>query len=260
MFSSTELVSIVTPAFNAARFIRETISSAQSQTHTNWEMLVVDDGSTDDTFQIVSGAASADRRMILLRSPEARGVAAARNLALEHAQGRYIAFLDSDDLWDAAKLERQIAFMRDRRAAFSCSGYRLISEDGMLLGRVEAPEIITYRDMLCGHRVGCLTVIIDRDFVSTPRFPEFSKASDLAGWLSILHGGHVAHGFKHELAAYRVVGTSISRRKAKYVGGVWDIYRTQPLPPADLAWCYAQYAIRGLVKHMLSGAFRVRPE
>jgi teichuronic acid biosynthesis glycosyltransferase TuaG len=251
-------VSVITPALNAERFITETISSIQAQTHENWELLVVDDGSTDGTIDIVCDASRSDSRVRLLRSDGHRGIAPARNLGLRNAAGRYVAFLDSDDLWDATKLERQLTFMNERESVFSFSAYRLITEGGQLLGRARAPSgEIGYRDMLRGQRVGCLTVMLDASRLGTLQFPSFPKASDLGLWLEILAKGHVAHGLEEELATYRVVSKSVSRNKIKYVGRVWDIYRAQPLPKLDLAWLYAQYAVSGLIKHVSTGAFRV---
>jgi teichuronic acid biosynthesis glycosyltransferase TuaG len=251
-------VSVITPALNAERFIAETICSVQAQTHQDWELLVIDDGSTDGTVDAVSDAARHDGRIRLLRSEGHRGIAPARNLALRNAAGRFVAFLDSDDLWDATKLERQVAFMNERESVFSFSGYRLITEAGRMLGRARAPSAaIGYRDMLRGQRVGCLTVMLDGSRLGALQFPLFPKASDLALWLIILADGHVAHGLDEELATYRVVSKSVSRNKIKYVGRVWDIYRAQPLPTVDLAFLYAQYALTGFVKHVTSGAFRV---
>ena len=250
-------VSIITPAFNVGRFIDHTIASVQAQTRTDWELVVVDDGSTDDTSARVAAAACEDPRIRLIRHPKNQGIARTRNAALDAARGRFLAFLDGDDLWDPDKIERQIRFMAERRAAFSFSGYRLANEEGAPLGNVRAPYTMSYREMLRGYRVGCLTVMLDRAF-ATVRFPEFPKASDLAGWLSVLQQGHVAHGMDAELATYRVVQNSISRGKMRYVGRVWDVYRAQPLSTADLALCYAEYALRGVVKHLTSGAVRVR--
>ncbi len=250
-------VSILTPAFNVGRFVDQTVASAQAQTFADWELIVVDDGSTDDTGARVESAARRDPRIRLVSPGRNQGIAASRNLGIDAARGRFLAFLDADDLWDTDKLERQLQFMNERSATLSFTGYRLTDESGARLGNVRAPPTLTYRQMLRGHRVGCLTVMVDREKAKL-RFPAFPKASDLAGWLSVLREGHLAHGLDAQLATYRVVRDSISRRKARYVGRVWEVYRAQPLPKPTLALYYAEYAVRGFLKHIASGAVRVR--
>ena len=133
-----------------------------------------------------------------------------------------LAFLDSDDLWDAPKLEKQLAFMRDCDASFSFTGYRLMTETVGYSGRARpAATRITYRDMLRGRRVGTLTVMLDTEKLGAQQFPLFHKASDLGLWLKILASGRIAHALDEELATYRVVSSSVSRNKIKYVGRVW---------------------------------------
>ncbi len=128
------LVSIITPAYNSGRFIDQTVASARNQTWTDWEMIIVDDGSSDDTAQRAKRATVADSRIRFLQAPSNGGVARARNIALREARGRYIAFLDSDDLWEPEKLDRQITFMRRYEVGVSFSAYRLIDEQGAAIG------------------------------------------------------------------------------------------------------------------------------
>ena len=253
------LVSIITPAYNSGRFIDQTISSARNQTWTDWEMIIVDDGSSDDTAQRAKRATVADSRIRFLQAPSNGGVARARNIALREARGRYIAFLDSDDLWEPEKLDRQITFMRRYEVGVSFSAYSLIDEQGVALGRVGCSrQTISYRDMLNGHRVGCLTVVVDRDIVGAFEFPLFKGASDFAGWLSILRAGHVAHAIPDDLAVYRVVSASLSRNKLRHARRVWDVYRGESINAARRVWAYSQYSVRGVLRHITSGAYRRR--
>src|SRR5437660_969214 len=145
-----ELVSIVTPAYRAAAFVEGTIQSAQAQDYPHWEMLVVDDCSPDDMCARVAPIAAVDPRVCLIRQTSNVGPAAARNVALERAKGRYVAFLDSDDLWLPDKLTAQLEFMEERRAAVSYTGFRRMTQDGSRLGRqVSVPRTLTYGRLLC---------------------------------------------------------------------------------------------------------------
>jgi teichuronic acid biosynthesis glycosyltransferase TuaG len=245
------LVSIVTPAYNAARFLEESLRSAQQQTFPNWEMLVVDDGSTDDTPEIVRRWAEADPRFRLLAGAGNRGPAAARNVALESARGRYVAFLDSDDLWLPRKLEVQLEFMRARDAVFSFTAYSYIDENGVRTGRVVTPpERIDYRGLLKNTIIGCLTVMLDRTRLGPLRMPDLRQHEDIVLWLQILKGGITALGIPEELARYRLVRGSLSRNKVRSALRMWRIYRRhEHLPLPDAAWCYAHYAWNAFRKY-----------
>ena len=156
-----ELVSIIMPAYNSARFIGEAINSVLAQTYTNWELLIVDDCSKDSTAEIV--AAFSDPRIHYQRNVNNMGAAETRNQALKRAQGRYIAFLDSDDLWEPEKLEKQIAFMEKNGYAFTFSDYRIMKENGTWTGKIlHMPASLSYHQYLRNTAIGCLTVVIDR--------------------------------------------------------------------------------------------------
>ena len=237
-------VSVVTPAFNAERFLEETIRSVQSQTFGDWELIVVDDGSTDATRDIVTRLAGADPRIRLVAGRGRGGPAAARNRGIEEARGRYLAFLDGDDLWLPHKLEHQIEFMRARDAVFSFTSYSMIDEGGHPVGgTVRAPARLDYRGLLRNTIIGCLTVVLDRETIPHPRMPEMPQHEDLSLWYEILRGGVTAHGLPEVLARYRIVRGSASRNKFRSALHMWKVYRERerlPLPAA--AWCYAHYA------------------
>lgn len=237
-----DLVSIVTPAYKAAAYVTETIRSVQAQTYGNWEMLIVEDGSPDDTWKVVAEQAAADPRVRLIRQDNA-GPAMARQKALDHAKGRYIAFLDSDDLWVPEKLDRQLAFMRERGAAFSFTAFRRITADGGATGRlIEVPAEMTYRRLLGNTAIATSTVLIDREktgpFAMTKTYYD-----DFVLWLGLLKRGHVAHGFNADLMRYRVLGQSVSRNKWRSMKMVWQTYREiEGLGPLAAGAAFAGYA------------------
>ncbi|WP_411037479.1 glycosyltransferase family 2 protein [Shinella sp. BYT-45] len=237
-----DLVSIITPAYKAASYIGETIRSVQAQTHGAWEMLVVEDGSPDDTWKVIAAHAQADPRVKLIRQENA-GPAMARQKALDHASGRYIAFLDSDDLWLAEKLERQLAFMRERSSAFSYTAFRRITADGSVTGRlIEVPAEMTYRRLLGNTAIATSTVLIDREKTGPLQMTK-TYYDDFVLWLAILRRGHVAHGFNEDLMRYRVLGQSVSRNKWRSMRMVWATYRqVVGLDPFSAGAAFAGYA------------------
>lgn len=246
----TELVSIVTPAYNAARFVEATARSVIAQTWPHWEMLIVDDCSKDSTREILAGLARTDSRIRPIEHERNGGPAAARNTAIENARGDFLAFLDSDDLWLPRKLEEQLAFMRDRKAALSFTQFRRISEDGATEGRlVDVPPSMGYRDLLRDTAIATSTVIVDRRIAGDLRMKN-TYYDDYAAWLEILRRGHLAHGLRADLMRYRIVGQSVSRNKWKSAKMVWRVYReVEALGIIDSALCFTSYAFRGWRKY-----------
>jgi len=243
-------VSVITPAFNAARFIRETIASVQAQTYPHWEMVIADDCSEDNTRQIVEQIGSQDSRVRLIRQKRRQGPAIARNAALGEAKGRYVAFLDSDDLWLPTKLERQLAFMQEQDIAFSYTQYRQISETGEKCGSlILCPPSFTYPELLKNASIGCLTVILDRTKTDPLEFVDFPR-EDFILWLDLLKRGITAYGLLEDLARYRIVGGSDSRNKWRCAKRIWVVYRKfENLSLPYAFWCFANYAWHGYVKH-----------
>ena len=245
------VVSIVTPAFNASRFIRETIQSVQGQTFGRWEMIVVDDFSEDNTCGIVEDEARRDGRIRLIRLSENSGPQIARNVALKAADGRYVAFLDADDLWLPQKLERQLAFMQERDIAFSFTQYRRMSETGAACSEVvPVPRSIGYRGLLKNTAIGCLTAMVDYEKTGPIEIP--LRRGDHAMWLHLSKRGFTAFGLQEDLARYRVVRGSISRNKAKGAALLWRYYRdVENLNLPYAAWCFVNYAWRAYRKNRM---------
>mgnify|MGYP001026057086 CR=1 FL=1 len=184
------LISIITPSYNASLFIEQTITSVRKQTYQNWEMIIVDDCSTDHTPYILKRIKEEDDRVHVIYLNQNVGAAVARNIALQHAKGRYVAFLDSDDCWKPEKLQKQLSFMQTNKFAFTFTGYELVTNEGVLLNKlISAPEQISYNDMLKNTIIGCLTVMIDRQLVGHIQMPNIRTRQDLATWLAILKKG-----------------------------------------------------------------------
>lgn len=219
-------VSVITASYNASRFIEETIKSVLDQTYDNLELIIVDDCSTDNTEEIVKKYMKLDSRVKFYKLEKNSGAAVVRNKALEKAKGRFIAFLDSDDVWDREKLEKQINFMKNNNYGFSFTSYRLMNENGLLLNKeVRVPSQIKYEELLKNTIIGCLTVIIDKDIIGDFRMPLVRAGQDTATWLSILRNGNIAYGYDEVLASYRLVNGSISSNKFKALKRTWNTYR-----------------------------------
>ena len=222
----SELVSIITPTFNAEKFIRATIESVQKQSYQNWEMILVDDASTDQTVTIVKEFAQKDDRIKLTELPKNSGNGFARNVALEKAVGKYIAYLDADDLWLPVKLERQIQFLKANNLPFTFSFYDCIDEEGNdLHKRVEAPLNLKYEQLFFCNYVGNLTAIYDVDFFGKIVIEATQKRQDWRLWLTILKQIEVTKPVPEILAFYRIRKDSISSSKFKLIKHNFGVYR-----------------------------------
>ncbi|MEH7086472.1 glycosyltransferase family 2 protein [Neobacillus drentensis] len=246
------LISIITPSYNASLFIEQTITSVRKQTYQNWEMIIVDDCSSDHTPYILERIKEEDDRIHVIYLNQNGGAAVARNIALQHAKGRYIAFLDSDDCWKPEKLEKQLSFMQTNKFAFTFTGYELVTNEGVLLNKqISAPAQISYNDMLKNTIIGCLTVMIDRQLVGHIQMPNIRTRQDLATWLAILKKGINAYGLNENLAEYRTGNPSISRNKWKAAKMNWFVYRKiEKLNVIKAFWCFSHYAFHAVLKRI----------
>lgn len=200
---TNELVSIITPSWNCGKFLEETIKSIQAQTYTNWELLFQDDCSTDDTKERVLRLAAEDSRIKYECNPKNSGAAITRNNALRRAQGKWIAFLDSDDLWLPEKLEKQLKFMVINDYHFSYTEYIEMNEDGKETGvRISGPKHVNRRGMYNFCWPGCLTVMYDREHVGLLQIADIKKNNDYAMWLKVCHKAD-CHLLPEPLAKYR---------------------------------------------------------
>jgi len=246
------LVSIITPSYNSARFINECVSSVLEQTYTNWELIIVDDASDDNSSELISNIAARDNRIKFVFLTENIGVAGARNIALEKSKGRYIAFLDSDDIWKKEKLTKQIHFMQSHNISFSFSSYEPMSENGMeIFKEIKVPLKINYNSFLKNTIIGCLTVVLDKHKIGDFKMPKLKTSQDMALWLSIMKGGVNAYGIQQSLAYYRLVGESNTSNKFKVIVGVWKIYRNEEgFGYVESIWYFLNYAFNAVKKRI----------
>lgn len=220
------LVSIITPTYNCGKFIAETIDSVLAQTYQNWEMIIVDDVSTDNTEDVVSEYIKKDGRIKYTKLDVNSGAAVARTTAMHLAEGQYMAFLDSDDLWTSDKLEKQLNFMKEHDYAFSCTAYEQIDEESKSLDRViKIIEKTDYNRLLLDCPVGNSTVMYDVSKMGKFEVPNIRKRNDDALWLQMLKKEKYIWGMPDVLMRYRIRTNSISSNKLKVVKYHWILYR-----------------------------------
>lgn len=221
-----ELVSIIMPTYNCAAFIEDSLKSVLAQHYKNWELLIVDDCSTDNTKSVLAPYLAKYPNIHYTCLEKNSGPDAARSMALKQAKGAYVAFLDSDDLWMPDKLSLQIDFMKKNKVAFSATGYELIQEDNSSEGvALLPPEKTNYDKMLrLSCPIGNLTVMYDRRVIGDQQVPSIKKRNDFALWLQILHKTDACYGMPNVLGKYRVRKSSISRNKLTLLSYHWDLY------------------------------------
>ena len=245
-------VSIVTPVYNSERFLAQTIESIQAQTHNNWELLLTDDCSTDNSIAIIKTYAEQDSRIKYTRLSVNSGSGVARNTSIEEATGEVISFLDADDLWDKNFLERSLGYMEKCQAGIVFSSYRRLSEDlREKLGVFIVPESTNYYDMLKSCSISCLTGIYHIGRCHGKAYmPDIRKRQDYCMWLTLLKRIDRAYGIKDVLATYRICNNSISRNKFKAAHYQWFVYRKiEKLSLPASFYYFLHYVTKGLIKN-----------
>lgn len=250
----SELVSIVMPVHNSERYIEDAIRSVISQTYTNWELLIIDDASTDSSKEIAERIARSDERIKVYSNPTPTGYPSnPRNIAIDMAKGRYIAFLDSDDVWLPGKLEHQLPFFTNNSdIAVIYSNYEKVDEKLTRASRVvKGGKVVDYKTLLHGNVIGNVTAMYDTSRVGKVYF-ERVRHEDYAMWLSILKRGFKAYNTGEVVALYRVSYTSVSANKLHLLRWQWDIYRKiEKLGLLHSIYYYANYAVRGFIKSLI---------
>lgn len=220
------LVSIIMPLFNSEAYVARSIESVIRQVYSEWELIIIDDHSQDNSLRIVRELEANDQRIKVLALQKNCGAAVSRNEGIRASSGRYVTFLDSDDKWDSHKLEKQIRFMEAHNLAFSHTGYRRIqSETGGVLSEYIPQEKLTYKDMLYSNHVGCLTAMFDTEQVGRITMPDIRKRQDYAMWLKILRQVGTVHGLQEVLASYTVRDDSISSNKISLLKYNYSVFR-----------------------------------
>lgn len=251
MVNIQDLVSIITPAYNCEEFISETIDSVLEQTYSNWEMIIVNDKSTDNTECIIKSYLEKEQRIKLINLEINSGVAKARNTALKAANGRYIAFLDSDDCWKKDKLKKQLDFMKKHHYALSYTSFEYINDNGeKTLKKVGIPLHQSYKKGLKNTAIGCLTVIVDRNIVGHFEMPHLRHGEDHFTWLEIMKRGYFAYGLDESLALYRISNNSLSSNKVKALKYQWSNYRDyEKIPIIPCIYYFLCYVFNASKKH-----------
>lgn len=248
------LVSIITPSYNSEKFIEETIKSVIKQTYKNWEMIIVDDCSTDKTCEIVNSWTVKDKRIKLIRQQKNSGAATSRNIALENSKGRFISYLDSDDIWLPNKLSKQVKFMIDMKCGFSCCSYEVIDSKGNSKGKfVRMKGKVDYMGFLCNNLLQTVGIMVDLEVVKRDRLvmPQMRRRQDAATWLQVLKSGYMCYGIEDILAQYRRVENSLSSNKFKAAKGVWYLYRkVERLNLSMSIYCFIRYAVLAVWKRV----------
>ena len=246
-------ISIVVPVYNAEDFILETIKMVRQQTYENFELILVDDASTDNSVRLIEDAISSDNRIKLIKKCSNAGAAAARNAGISAATGRYLAFLGADDIWYKDKLEKELAFLKEKKAAFVFTAYEFGDENANPTGKVvHVPETLTFKEALSRTVIFTTTVLIDMEVLPKDKiFMPQIESEDTATWWTILKGGIVAYGLDEVLAIYRRPAKSLSSNKFAAIRRIWGLYRKiAGLSPVVSLFYFIGWAVRATVRRL----------
>ena len=247
------LVSIITPVYNCEKFIEETIKSVKSQSYSNWEMILVDDCSLDNSFTIIKKYMSKDNRIKYFKLKDNSGAAVARNKALKESNGRFIAYLDADDKWEKDKLEKQVNFMLENSYSFTCTDYEKIDEKGNSLKIVRIPKKVDYNLFLRNTIIQTVGVMVDTKITGKDLLvmPNIRRRQDAATWCQLLKNGYDCYEVPEVLSYYRVVFNSLSSNKFKAIKMNWYWYRKiEKLPLWKTCYCFIGYAFNAVKKRI----------
>ena len=241
-----EKISIITPVYNSEKYLMQTIETVINQTYKNWEMILVDDCSTDESANIIKQYSAKDSRIKYYKLKENSGAAVARNFALENSTGRFIAYLDADDLWKKDKLEKQMNFMLDNNYAFTCTSYEKIDEKGESKDKIiKMPQKVNYNLYLRNTIIQTVGIMVDTKIIDKQLLimPNIRRRQDAATWCQLLKNNYDCYGMDDVLAYYRVVSNSLSSNKLKAVKGTWYLYRKiEKLSLPKSVFCFVGYA------------------
>ena len=246
------IVSIITPCYNAGAYISDTIESVLSQTYTYWEMIIVDDCSNDNSAQIIKKYSEKDERIKYLKTERPSGSPTIpRNIAILNSIGKYVAFLDSDDVWLPNKLEEQVAFAEKNNYQFVYSNYEKMTWEGMRNNRILAmKETSSYSDIIKSCEIPCLTALLKKEIIDGILFRQLHK-EDYVFWLEILKKGHIAYNTNQVHAIYRESDKSRSSNKFSMFSFQWYILRNiENIGFFKACYCFLIYAVKGLYKYL----------
>ena len=252
MVDNNELVSIITPLYNGERFVGQTIESVLAQTYPHWEMLIINDGSTDNSLAVAESYVAKDPRIKVFSQPNG-GSAAARNNGIRRAEGRYIALLDADDLWEPFFLERQLRLMTEKQCQLVYGAHKRINDKGEeILQPFIPPERLSYKDLLKTCSITCLTGLYDtKPYGKIYLREDFrSLRDDYVYWLTILRQSGVAYGNQGIVGSYRMSDSSLTAKKWKMIRPQYRVYReVEKLGIIKSCFYLINWAVRGCLKY-----------
>lgn len=245
------IVSVIMPLYNSSAYMEESINSALKQSFQEFELILVDDFSSDDSLARAFALAERDHRIKVLPLAENSGGGAARNAGIAAAKGRFIAFLDSDDCWEPEKLATQIALMEAKDAVFSYTDYSVVADNEKVVRTAIAPDRLSYKELLKDNVIGCSTVIYDSERLGKRYFPLLRRRQDFGLWLSILREGFFAYRCGPALTRYRLRPGSVSANKFKAAAFTWKVYRDlEKLPLPLTTYYFAHYVLASVRKRL----------
>ena len=248
------LVSIITPVYKCEKLISETIECVLNQSYENWELLLIDDCSPDNSAKIINSYAKKDNRIKYYKLDKNSGAAVARNIALEISKGRFIAYLDADDLWKPEKLKKQVSFMLENNYAFTCTDYEKITEEGISLNKIiKIPKKVNYNLFLRNTIIQTVGVMVDTKFTGKELLvmPNIRRRQDAATWCQLLKNGVDCYECPENLSFYRVVTNSLSSNKFKAIKMNWYWYRKiEKLSFIKTCYCFVGYAFNAVKKRI----------
>jgi len=248
----SKIVSVIMPTYNSELTVADSITSVIEQTFNEWELLITDDCSTDGTLDILYSFAKVDSRIKIFRNVQNSGAGASRNNSIKEACGRFIAFLDSDDIWVASKLEKQIKFMLENEFALTYTQYNKIDHSGNITGFISPPICVNYSRLLKSNVIGCLTAVYDTKILGKVFMPTIRKRQDMALWLTILERIEFAWCLPENLACYREGHESLSSNKLKILSSQWFFYKKyMKFNTFKAGWYFCNYVVQALKKHGL---------
>lgn len=248
-------ISIVVPVYNAAKYIEQTVSMVQKQTYTDWELILVEDCSKDESRKVLQNLENSlrDSRIRVIYKEKNEGAAKARNTGVMAATGEYLAFLDADDIWKETKLEKELAFMKQKDAAFVFTSYEFGDEQGNGTGKfVNVPDTLNYKQALSRTVIFTSTTLFDlkklgKELVTMPVVP----SEDSATWWQILRAGYTAYGFQEVTTVYRRPPKSLSSNKGKAIQRIWYLYRkVERLSLPVSMFCFIGWAVRATLRRL----------
>lgn len=250
MSKNEALVSIVMPAYNCEKYVVEAINSILVQTYKNWELLVLDDGSKDNTLQIIEEFSQNDSRIKALPNGKNMGVSATRNRGIELASGEWIAFLDSDDMWEPEKLEMQFEIVDKEASEFLFTGSSYINEEGEpYKGIFEVPEKVTYKKLRNQNVISCSSVLVKKKYFENIKMEKDEMHEDYAVWLRILKLGVTAYGVNEPLLIYRISRNSKSGNKMKTIMMTYKVFRFVGINPIGSAYFMMRHVLASVGKY-----------